>query len=109
MCGYEVVQVPSDERGGVDVAALRRLLDTDVAALMLTNPNTLGLFDENILEITSAVHEAGALAYCDGANLNAIMAGRVRARWVSTRCTSTFIRPSPRRTAVVGRERDRWP
>jgi glycine dehydrogenase subunit 2 len=73
MCGYEVVQVPSDERGGVDVAALRRLLDTDVAALMLTNPNTLGLFDENILEITSAVHEAGALAYCDGANLNAIM------------------------------------
>jgi glycine dehydrogenase subunit 2 len=73
MCGYEVVQVPSDERGGVDVAALKRLLDTDVAALMLTNPNTLGLFDENILEITSAVHEVGALAYCDGANLNAIM------------------------------------
>jgi len=73
MCGYEVVQVPSDERGGVDLDALTRLLDTDVAAIMLTNPNTLGLFDENILAITSAVHAVGALAYCDGANLNAIL------------------------------------
>lgn len=73
MCGYEAVQVPSDERGGVDVDALRSLLDTDVAAIMLTNPNTLGLFDEHILEITSAVHEVGAMAYCDGANLNAIL------------------------------------
>jgi len=73
MCGYSVAQVPSDERGGVDVRALREVLDTDVAALMLTNPNTLGLFDENIAEITSAVHEVGALAFCDGANLNAVM------------------------------------
>ena len=77
MCGYEVVQVPSDDRGGVDLEALRSLLDTDVAALMLTNPNTLGLFDENILAITTAVHEVGALAYCDGANLNAIL-GKTR-------------------------------
>ena len=77
MCGYEVVQVPSDERGGVDVEALKNLLDTDVAAIMLTNPNTLGLFDENILEITAAVHAVGALAYCDGANLNAVL-GRTR-------------------------------
>ncbi len=77
MCGYEVVQVPSDSRGGVDLEALRALLDTDVAALMLTNPNTLGLFDENILEITAAVHSVGALAYCDGANLNAIL-GKTR-------------------------------
>ena len=73
MCGYEVVQVPSDERGGVDLEALRAALDSDVAAIMLTNPNTLGLFDENILEITAAVHAVGALAYCDGANLNAIL------------------------------------
>jgi glycine dehydrogenase subunit 2 len=73
MCGYEVTQVPSDERGGVDLEALRRALDTDVAAIMLTNPNTLGLFDENILAITDAVHEVGALAYCDGANLNAVL------------------------------------
>ncbi len=77
MCGYEAVQVPSDERGGVDLGALRRLLGTDVAAIMLTNPNTLGLFDENILAITAAAHEAGALAYCDGANLNAIL-GKTR-------------------------------
>ena len=73
MCGYEVVQVSSDARGGVDLEALRAVLDTDVAAIMLTNPNTLGLFDENILAITSAVHAVGALAYCDGANLNAIL------------------------------------
>ncbi len=73
MCGYEVTTVPSDERGGVDLEVLRSVLDTDVAALMLTNPNTLGLFDENILEITRLAHEVGAFAYCDGANLNAIM------------------------------------
>ncbi len=73
MCGYEVVTVPSDERGGVDLEALRGELGPDVAAVMLTNPNTLGLFDENICEITRIVHEAGGLAYCDGANLNAIM------------------------------------
>jgi glycine dehydrogenase subunit 2 len=73
MCGYEVTTVPSDERGGVDLDVLRSVLDTDVAALMLTNPNTLGLFDQNILAITDLVHEVGGLAYCDGANLNAIM------------------------------------
>lgn len=77
MCGYEVTTVPSDERGGVDLGALRAAMGPDVAALMLTNPNTLGLFDENIAEITRIVHEAGALAYCDGANLNAIM-GKAR-------------------------------
>jgi glycine dehydrogenase subunit 2 len=73
MCGYEVVTIPGDERGGVDMEVLGSALDTDVAAVMLTNPNTLGLFDPNILEITDAVHAVGALAYCDGANLNAIM------------------------------------
>ena len=77
MCGYEVTQIPSDEHGGVDLEALRRALGPDVAALMLTNPNTLGLFDENIVAINDAVHAAGALAYCDGANLNAIM-GKTR-------------------------------
>lgn len=77
MCGYKVTTIPSDANGGVDVDALRAALDTDVAALMLTNPNTLGLFDPNILAITQAVHEVGALAYCDGANMNAIM-GKVR-------------------------------
>ena len=73
MCGYEAVTVPSDSQGNVDIRALREALDDDVAALMLTNPNTLGLFDPQIVDICAAVHDAGALAYCDGANLNAIM------------------------------------
>ncbi|MDI3280231.1 MAG: aminomethyl-transferring glycine dehydrogenase subunit GcvPB [Bacillota bacterium] len=73
LCGFEVVQVPSDRSGGVDVAALRRVLDGRTAALMLTNPNTLGLFEERILEIAHLVHEAGGLLYYDGANLNAIL------------------------------------
>jgi glycine dehydrogenase subunit 2 len=77
MCGYEVTTIPSGPDGGVDLDALKAALDTDVAAFMLTNPNTLGLFDANICAITEMVHAVGALAYCDGANLNAIM-GRAR-------------------------------
>ncbi len=73
LAGYETVEVPSDERGMVDVAALRRALDDQVAGLMLTNPNTLGLFEEDIAEITEAVHSVGGLVYYDGANLNAIL------------------------------------
>ncbi len=72
MLGYRVVQVRSDARGGVDLAALEKVLDDDVAALMLTNPNTLGLFDENIHVIAEMVHDAGGLLYYDGANMNAI-------------------------------------
>ena len=71
--GYEVVTVPSDARGLVDVAALRSVLDRDVAGIMLTNPNTLGLFEEEIEAIAAAVHEVGGLLYYDGANLNAIL------------------------------------
>ena len=73
LAGYEVVPVPSNPRGMVDLAALRRLVDTDVAGLMLTNPNTLGLFEEDICEIARVVHEAGGMVYYDGANLNAIL------------------------------------
>jgi glycine dehydrogenase subunit 2 len=73
MAGYEVVKVATNERGGVDVDDLRSKATDDVACLMLTNPNTLGLFDENIHEITDVVHEAGGTLYYDGANLNAIM------------------------------------
>ncbi len=73
MCGYTVVSVPSDAKGRVDVAALSRALGNDTAGLMLTNPNTAGVFDGNILEITRLVHEAGGLCYYDGANLNAVM------------------------------------
>jgi glycine dehydrogenase subunit 2 len=71
--GYETVTVPSDHRGCVDLAALRAVLDTDVAGIMLTNPNTLGLFEEDIEAIAAAVHEVGGLLYYDGANLNAIL------------------------------------
>jgi len=71
--GYEVTTVPSDDRGCVDMAALRSVLDRDVAGIMLTNPNTLGLFEEGIEAIAAAVHDVGGLLYYDGANLNAIL------------------------------------
>lgn len=73
MLGYQVISVPSDSRGGVDLEALRGAAGPDVACLMLTNPNTLGLFDENIHEIARVMHAAGALLYYDGANTNAIL------------------------------------
>ena len=73
MCGFEVVNIPSAADGCVDLDALKSVLGEDTAGLMLTNPNTLGIFDENILEITRLVHEAGGLCYYDGANLNAVM------------------------------------
>ena len=73
MAGFEVVSVPSTANGRVDVEALRALAGADTAGLMLTNPNTVGIFDDNILEITRLVHEAGGLCYYDGANLNAVM------------------------------------
>jgi len=77
MCGYEVESIPSNARGRVDLAALKQRLGGDVAAFMLTNPSTCGLFEDEILEQAHAVHDAGAYFYCDGANFNAI-AGRVR-------------------------------
>ena len=73
MNGFEVVNIPSGADGCVDLQKLRDAVGPDTAGLMLTNPNTLGLFDKNILEITRIVHEAGGLNYYDGANLNAIM------------------------------------
>jgi len=73
MAGLEVVEVPSDSRGNIDLIHLRASLDNRVAGLMLTNPNTLGLFEENLLEVTRLVHEAGGLVYGDGANFNAIL------------------------------------
>ena len=71
--GFTAITIPSDSRGFVDVLALRQAVGEDTAALMLTNPNTLGLFDEQILEIAQIVHEAGGLLYYDGANANAIL------------------------------------
>ncbi|MCR4881161.1 MAG: aminomethyl-transferring glycine dehydrogenase subunit GcvPB [bacterium] len=73
MCGFEVIQVKSTPDGLVDLDELENLLDNDVAALMLTNPNTLGLFEKNITRIANMIHNAGGLLYYDGANFNAIM------------------------------------
>ncbi len=73
MSNLEVVQIPSDERGNVDLAALKAACDETAVGLMLTNPNTLGLFDEHIEEVIQAVHDCGGLVYGDGANLNALL------------------------------------
>jgi len=75
--GYEVTEVPSDGRGLVDIDALEQLIGPDVAGLMITNPNTLGLFEENITRVAELIHSVGGLLYYDGANLNAIV-GRCR-------------------------------
>ncbi len=77
MAGFEAVEIPSDRRGNVDLDALRAACDSRLAGLMITNPNTLGLFEEHITEVIDAVHEAGGLVYGDGANMNAIL-GSVR-------------------------------
>jgi glycine dehydrogenase subunit 2 len=73
MAGYEVVKVATDGQGGVEMDDLRAKITEEIACLMLTNPNTLGLFDENIAEIASLIHEVGGTLYYDGANLNAVM------------------------------------
>src|SRR5256712_13892468 len=73
MCGYEVATVKSDPRGNVDLDALRQALGPDVAGFMLTNPNTIGLFEERVREVCDAVHSAGGLVYGDGANMNALL------------------------------------
>lgn len=77
LAGFDVVEIKSNDRGLVDIEALKAVLGPDVAAIMLTNPNTLGLFEEEIQTVQKLVHEAGGLLYYDGANLNAIM-GLVR-------------------------------
>jgi glycine dehydrogenase subunit 2 len=77
MAGFDVVELPSGEDGRVDVDALEAAVGDDTAALMLTNPNTLGLFERDITDIADIVHDAGGLLYYDGANLNALL-GRAR-------------------------------
>ncbi len=77
MNGYKAIEIKSDKNGMVDIEALKKIVGPHTAGIMLTNPNTLGLFDENVLEISRIVHEAGGLLYYDGANFNAIM-GKVR-------------------------------
>ena len=77
LCGYQVDPVPSLANGRIDLEALKAKLDDDVAAIMLTNPNTCGLFEDQIIEVAEAIHAVGAYFYCDGANFNAIV-GKVR-------------------------------
>lgn len=101
MCGYEVVNIASGPDGCVDLDSLRSALGDDTAGLMLTNPNTVGIFDKNILEITRLVHEAGGLCYYDGANLNAVM-GIVRPGDMGFDCIHmNRTRPSPRLMAAA--------
>ena len=73
MCGFDIVEVKSNSRGQVDIEELQKLLDKDVAAIMMTNPNTLGIFEEKVLEISKIMHDNGSLLYYDGANFNAVM------------------------------------
>ena len=77
MCGFDVVTIPSDSEGNMDINALKQVCNDDIVGLMLTLPNTLGLFDTNILEICEVVHKAGGLVYGDGANMNAML-GRTK-------------------------------
>ena len=76
-CGFEVESIPANDRGRVDLAAFKAKLGPDVAGMMMTNPNTCGLFENEIARIAEAIHAAGGYFYCDGANFNAIV-GRVR-------------------------------
>ena len=73
MAGFDIVEIKSNEKGLVDIEELKKVLDKNTAAIMMTNPNTLGLFEEEILEISKIMHNNGSLLYYDGANLNAIM------------------------------------
>ena len=97
LCGLTPVAVQSDERGVVSPAAVEALMDDDVAGIMLTNPNTLGLYEEHIHEIAEIVHKRGGLVYCDGANLNAIMGivqlGKIGADIMHVNLHKTFSTP----------------
>ena len=73
MSGFDVVNVPSDERGNIDIEKLKEICDDCVAGLMLTNPNTLGLFEEHLKEVIDIIHQKGGLVYGDGANFNALL------------------------------------
>jgi glycine dehydrogenase subunit 2 len=77
MAGFDVVTLPSDNKGNVDLEALNRLAGPDLAGAMITLPSTLGIFDENIVEVCKVVHESGGMVYGDGANMNALL-GRVK-------------------------------
>ena len=110
MAGYEVVKVALDADGGVDLDDLRAKTDESVACLMLTNPSTLGIFDQNIEEMAEIVHEAWARRCTTTARTSTrSWATRGPATWASTSCTSTCTRRSPSRTAAAARAPGRSP
>ncbi|MDD5476547.1 MAG: aminotransferase class V-fold PLP-dependent enzyme, partial [Syntrophales bacterium] len=73
LCGYHSIPAPSGDKGILETGTIERLMDENTAGIMVTNPNTLGFFEENIMEIARIVHDRGGLIYCDGANMNALM------------------------------------
>jgi glycine cleavage system protein P-like pyridoxal-binding family len=103
MAGFIAVEIPSDARGNIDVAALRAACTDRVAGVMITNPNTLGLFEEHIEEVIRLVHGCGGLVYGDGANMNALAGIPAPAISASTSCTTTCTRHSPPRMAAADR------
>jgi len=98
LAGFAVVELKSEANGDVDLVDLERHLDEDVAAFMITQPNTLGLFESKIHQITEMCHAKGVQVYMDGANFNAILGITRPAISASTSATSTCTRPSPPRT-----------
>ena len=96
--GFEVVSLDAAEDGCLDVAEVERLMDEDTAGIMITNPNTLGMFERDIRNICDVVHERGGFVYGDGANMNAVLGTLGSATWASTSCTTTYTKHSPRRT-----------
>jgi len=108
MAGFRVVVVPSNTDGMVDLAALKGAVGSKTAGLMITNPNTLGIFEEHILEIAETVHKAGGLLYYDGANFNQFLERSGPGTWASTLSMLTYTRHSPLLMAVGGLERGQW-
>ena len=108
LVGYRVVEVASDARGRVDLNNLKKVLDDQVACLMLTNPNTLGVFEEDIIEIARLVHKEGGLLYYDGANLNPLL-GIARPGDMGFDIVHVNLhKPFRPRTAAVDRRRSCW-
>ena len=108
MAGYRPVTLPSNARGGIDLEAVRGFVaehEGDIACLMLTNPNTLGLFEVDVVALAGIVHEAGGLLYYDGANSNAVLGHSRPGDMVFDIVHLTLTRRSPRRTAAAGRGR----
>jgi glycine dehydrogenase subunit 2 len=106
--GYRVENIPATERGRVDLEALKARLGPDVAGVMITNPNTCGLFEPDMTAISEAVHAAGGSSIVTEPISTPSSGACGRATSASMRCTSTCIRPSPPRMAAAGRARVRW-